>query len=290
MALMKSFLRVLFVDLALLLLADGAPVGICLHAYGPDAPADKIECFEYERVERVANDYRFFLASDKPGMVTAYRFRKTIPYRSDLKPGNPEFDTLLKLYEETASSIPSTRRYLNSKILGMRDLIAKQMEERKLNDSLAKVVLDRDEYLSPRYKAVEGGKLVIDHKDGVAKIDLDKISDEQLHALVQIDSKAADLKVCEIGKKRLWNPSMVGISADTVKIKHEKGTLTLKFDDLDEKDRKTIGGWSDGSWKVAKPGFYGPKAGGKSYAELVVENGRFYNVLSWIGWRVNPCP
>jgi hypothetical protein len=117
---MKSLWTPAILILATALVAFAAPVGICLHAYSPEAPADKIECFEFERVERVASDYRFFLGAAKSAMVTGYRFRGAIPYNPGLTPGNPEFDKLLKLYEETARATPSTRRFLNPKILAMR--------------------------------------------------------------------------------------------------------------------------------------------------------------------------
>lgn len=35
--------------------------------------------------------------------------------------------------------------------------------------------------------------------------------------------------------------------------------------------------WSDGTWKIGKPGFYKPNSGDDSYGELILENGRFHN-------------
>jgi hypothetical protein len=103
---MISPIRVLLALVLHSLIATAAPVGICLHAYSPETPAEKIECFEFEKVERAGADYRFFPSSDKSVMVTAYRFRGTILYKHDLAPTHPEFDKLLKLYEETARATP----------------------------------------------------------------------------------------------------------------------------------------------------------------------------------------
>ena len=118
---MKSLWTPAILILAAASLALAAPIGICLHAYSPEAPADKIECFEFESSERFGADYRFFINPERPAVVTSYRYRGTIPYKTGLAPGNPEFDKLLKLYEETSRATPSTRRYLNPKILAMRD-------------------------------------------------------------------------------------------------------------------------------------------------------------------------
>lgn len=315
-------------------LAIGAPIGICLHAYSPEAPADKIECFEFERSERFGADYRFFINANKPAVVTAYRYRGTIPYKSGLAPGNPEFDKVLKLYEETSRATPSTRRYLNPKILAMRDQSAAYLAIQEHADSLPKISIVGTEYLSPKFKGIIDGKLILAHKDGVVKIDIKKISDLDLLALSKIDPKAAKIKVLEITKirlwnpryqglssgtvsiahengvlsldidtvsapdlekitlldpkfsenkivtlagKKLWNPSFDGISSTAVMIKHEKGVLTLGFDSISATDQKTIMSWSDGSWKIGKPGFYNPKPEDDTYGELILENGRFHS-------------
>ena len=107
---MKSLWTPAILILAAASLALAAPIGICLHAYSPEAPADKIECFEFERSERFGADYRFFIDANKPAVVTSYRYRGAIPYKTGLAPGNPEFDKLLKLYEETSRATPSTRQ------------------------------------------------------------------------------------------------------------------------------------------------------------------------------------
>jgi hypothetical protein len=39
-------------------------------------------------------------------VVTSYRYRGTLLYKTGLAPGNPEFDKLLKLYEETSRATP----------------------------------------------------------------------------------------------------------------------------------------------------------------------------------------
>jgi hypothetical protein len=330
---MKSLWTLAILILATASLAIAAPVGICLHAYSPEAPADKIECFEFESFERFGADYRFFIDSNKPAVVTSYRYRGTLLYKTGLAPGNPEFDKLLKLYEETSRASPSTRRYLNPKILVMRDQAAGYTAAQQHEESLPKISVGGENFLSPQFKGIEDGKLVLGHKDGVVKIDIEKITDSELQALAKIDPKAAKIKVLEIAKsrlwnpryqglsagnvgiahekgvlsldvdsvsetdlkkitqldpkfgenkivfltgKKLWNPSLDSISSTSVQIKHEKGILPLEFDTISEKDKKTIMSWSDGTWKIGKPGFYKPKSGDNSYGELILENGRFH--------------
>lgn len=330
---MTTLFRILIATIISSLFAAAAPVGICLHAYSPEAPADKIECFEFEKFERVASDFRFFINENKPALVTGYRFRGTIPYKANLTPGNPEFDKLLKFYEETARATQSTRRYLNPKILAMRTQAIGYAEERQHAEALPKIIIAEKEYRSPRFKGIEDGKLVLIHQDGFVKIDVDKFSDPQLLNLAKLDPQASKIQVVEIAKnriwnphyegisdgsvkiqhakgilsldidsisdadikkitlldpkfgrnkiitiagKKLWNPSFAGVSSEAVKINHEKGQLVLEIDSITEYDKKTIMSWSDGSWKVAKPGFYQPNVSDGSYGELVVESGNFY--------------
>lgn len=329
-----SILKIAFtLSIAAVSLATAQPTGLCLHAYSPQAPADKIECFEYQRVERLADGYRFFLFPQGTSTVTNYRYRGTIIYKPNLTTGHPDFASLLKQYEETARATPSTRVYLNPKILSMREKNAGRLAENLHAESLPRISIGGNEYRSPQFKAFDNGKLVMGHTDGVLKIDLDKMTDSNLQDLAKIDPKAVGIKVIKIAEHRLWNPSYKGlsdgnvsiaheagslsldldslsekdckkitdidqkfgnnktvsiagsklwnpsfqdISSTTVRIKHEKGVLPLEIDDISDKDKKTIMSWSDGTWKVAKPGFYDPEPGSGSYRELVLESGKFY--------------
>jgi hypothetical protein len=273
---MKLLLRQAVIALATAATALPAPIGICLHAYSPEAPAEKIESFEFARVEQVANDYRFFMEPHGSTVVTKYRFRQIIYYKPGLLPSDPNFQQLLKQYEETARSTPSTRRFLNPRIVNMRNLAAEQSAQQQFREALPKVELVGITYLEPAFKGFEEGKLSLKHRDGTAKIEVAKINDNQLQALAKIDPKASAIKVVNIAKHRLWNPSFHGITSNTLKIKHEEGVLALNFDQISNKDKKTIMSWSDGTWKIEKPGFYNPKSDGDSYGELVLETGSFY--------------
>lgn len=273
---MKSALRQIIITIAAASAALSAPVGICLHAYSPEAPADKIQCFEFSKVEKAGSDYRFFFEPRGSAIVTKYRFRGIIPYNSELVPGHPGFQQLLQQYEKVASATPSTRRFLNPRIVNMRFLAAEQSAEQQVRETLPKIELEGTTYLEPSFSGIQDGKLSLRHRDGTAKIELSRITDEQLQDLVKIDTKAAEIKVVRIAKQRLWNPSFQEMSSTTLKIKHEKGVLQLKFDQLSENDKKTIMSWSDGTWKIEKIGFYYPKSDGNSYGELVLESGKFY--------------
>jgi hypothetical protein len=322
---------------ALWLIASGLslaePAGLCMHAYGPEAPAEKIECFEYKRMEKAPEGYRFFLEPSGTAIVTSYRYRGVIVYKPGVTPGIPEFAQILKLYEETATATPSVRRYLNPKILAMRELNAAYMAGRQEMENMPKVSVAGNEYLSPVFKGFDEGKLVLGHNDGVVRIELGKITDAQVSELAKLDPKAKGIKIVEIAGQRLWNPRYVGItegnadiqheagtlsqdldslteedcrrvatigggfgevktavvggrklwnpvfaglSSTDVRITHEKGFLLLEMDGISEEDYKTIMSWSNGTWKIAKPGFYGPLDGADSYRELVLEDGRVH--------------
>jgi TPR repeat protein/formylglycine-generating enzyme required for sulfatase activity len=168
--------RILIAFVVQILIVTAAPVGICLHAYSPEAPAEKIECFEFEKVERAGPDYRFFPSGGRSVVVTAYRFRGTIPYRPALAPTHPEFEKLLKLYEETARATPSTRPYLNPKILAMRGQaagVAKQAESVAALPSIT--VADGSKLVGCTMSKIEDGFVSIRHQDGISKVSLKEL-------------------------------------------------------------------------------------------------------------------
>lgn len=281
--------------------------------------------------------YRLFQEPSGSVVVTAYRYRSILTYVNGLTPGNPEFDRVLALYEKTAKDSPSTRGYLNPKILAMRGQADIYSKEQGRLASLSVLDIGGKSYLSPRFKKIEEGKLVLSHENGSEKIDIDLISDAELKSLIKIDPGAQIIKVFNVSGKRLWNPEYKGISEGAIRIKHEKGDLMLDLDTvqdrtieeifrinprvkenkivtlaehklwnphyegfikgavsikhekgvvrlnietIDEKDKKTIMGWSDGTWKIAKPGLYDFKEADNSYGELVVEDGHFYSRVS----------
>jgi TPR repeat protein len=161
-----------------------APVGICLHAYSPEAPAEKIECFEFERVERTGADYRFFPRAGKSVMVTAYRFRGAILYKPDLAPTHPEFDKQLKLYESTARATPSTRAFLNPKILAMRSQSAAVTKQAESVAALPTITTaDGTKLVGCTVSKIEGGFVSVRHQNGISKISLNKLDATQKKTL-----------------------------------------------------------------------------------------------------------
>jgi hypothetical protein len=184
---MKNFILLLITAMGLQsLIGTAAPVGICLHASSPEAPAEKIECFEFEKIERVGEDYRFFSRADKSVIVTAYRYRGMIPYKPGLAPTHPEFDKLLKLYEETARSSPSTRAYLNPKILVMRSQVAAvEKQAENVAKSLTITLADGSKLVGCTMTKIENGEVSVMHQDGLRRVkltDLDVAEKEALNA------------------------------------------------------------------------------------------------------------
>lgn len=165
------------------LIASAAPVGICLHAHGPDAPADKIECFEFEKVERTAGNYQFFTAASSVN-VTAYRLRGTILYKPDLGLTHPEFSELLKMYEETARATPSTRPFLNPRILAMRSQVAEAAKQTEIVALLPNITLANGTRLTGcKMIKIENGVVSIRHQDGVRKVSIKELKTTEKNAL-----------------------------------------------------------------------------------------------------------
>ena len=184
---MKKFILLLITIMALLsFIGTAAPVGICLYGNSPEAPADKIQCFEYVKFERIGEDYRFFTRTDSSVKVTAYRFRGVIPYKPDLSPTHPDFKELLKLYEETAKASPSTRVFLNPKILTMRAQVAGIVAQ---TESLAKLptitLADGSKLVGCTMTKIENDTVSVMHQDGISRVkltDLDAAEKEALNA------------------------------------------------------------------------------------------------------------
>lgn len=279
---MTNLIRFILLTIFFTVFSSAAPVGIFLHAYSPEAPAEKIECFEYERLQKDSSGTWAYLANGRAVLITNYRNRGTIPYVAGLTAGHPDFDKYLKYYEERATSIPSTRVFLNPRILSMRALADANKKAQAANELLSKTILGGKSYTLPSYKGIDKGKLTLSHKDGVAKIDIDTILDNEWLDFVKLDPQAGVNKLVLLAGKRVWNPKYIGIKNNLVHIGNEKDDLLLPIDSLSEADKKIISSWSDGSWKIAKPGFYGFKDSDNSYAEIVLENGKFYTSVNFL--------
>ncbi len=240
MRVIRYLLALLPIAIISITTALSAPVGICLFAYGPSAPADKIECFEFVKAEKMIDGYRFFQEPSGSVVVTAYRYRSTLPYVNGLSPGNPEFDRVLALYEKTAKSSPLTRQFLDSRIQAMRGQADIYSKEQGRLASLSVLDMGGKSYMSPRFKRIEEGKLVLSHENGSEKIDIDLISDAELKSLIKIDPGAQKIKVFTVSGKRLWNPEYQGISEGAIRIKHEKGDLMIDLDTVQDRTIEEI--------------------------------------------------
>lgn len=165
-------------------IGTAAPAGICLQANSPEAPADKIQCFEYVKFERIGGDYRFFPRTDRSVQVTAYRFRGVIPYKPDLSPTHPDFKELLKLYEKTAKASPSTRVFLNPKILTMRAQVAGIVNQ---SESLAKLptitLANGSKLVGYKLTNIENGEVSVMHQDGFSRVKLTDLDAAEKEAL-----------------------------------------------------------------------------------------------------------
>ena len=274
---MKYLIIPALISIASLSCALSAPVGICLHANSPEAPPEKVECFQYSKFEVVSGGYRFFIEPSGTTIITKYRYRGNIAYEDNLLPGTPDFSKKLKFYEAAATKYPSTRTYLNPKIVSMRSQAERISAVKQALAALPKLTISGNDYTSPKYRSIEKGKLVFTHNGGIAKIDIDSITDAEIQSLIKIDPGAGQINVVEISGNRIWNPIFESLAGNRINIKHGKGLLSLEFEQATKKDKELIMSWSDGSWKIEKPGYYLPNDENLTYGEIVLESGRFYN-------------
>ena len=254
--------------------AFAAPTGICIHSASPETSADKAECFEYEKVEKIADGYRFF-QNGRPILITTYRFRAMIPYPKELAYTSPEYIALLDRYEKVAKDVPSSRVFLNHRILDMRSktTIAKQQQE--MHDTAGTITIGGNKCTAPQPGGFREGKMIIIHREGILKADPGLITDDIFRQLIALNPKFGETRVAQIAERRVWNPRLADTSASVVSIGHEEGTLEIPWKSLSKDDSQLISSWSDGSWKLSPPGFMDPTPE-KGYRELVLRGGKFH--------------
>jgi hypothetical protein len=268
--------------LLLSVIARAAPIGICLHSYSPDAPNDKIGSIEFDKIEKDQQGTWVYPANQRAILVTNYRYRGTIAYIDKITPGHPEFKRYLKYYEDNALQIPSTRRFLNPKIIAMRALAAEYEKQKLEYEKLPKIIISGKNYSSPKLIKFEAGHMYISHKDGNTKFDVDSLTEKEIDQLKSIDSSFKNFTIFLIAGSKLWNPKFDGIKEGAIHIRHEKGNMVLPIHKLSDQEQRIITSWSDGTWKIAKSGFseYSENLG--SYKELVLENGNFYTKVTFL--------
>lgn len=169
---MKSFLPGSLVAFCLSLSSSfAAPVGICLHSDGQQAPASKIECFEFERTERVSSGTRFFLTNGKSVLVSDYRNRGVVMYPGVAGYGGDSLAKLLETYETHATQISSTRPYLNPYILKLRAAFVASSKQSEELSKLPNISLPDGTVLNGcRASKRDETTVSIIHVDGISKV------------------------------------------------------------------------------------------------------------------------
>ena len=188
---MKTLFRILLLAISFPMVAHAAPIGICLHAYAPEAPADKIECFEFERSETISDGKRFFLKNGQTVIVTTYRNRGVILY-----PNNPPAPAaILETYETQARQIPATRQFLNPWILKLRSSVAETSKQAEAVSNLPTITTtDGKSYTGVTITKADPDGLRIMHEAGSAKIPFEKLP-EALRAKYGYDvAKATEFR------------------------------------------------------------------------------------------------
>ncbi len=118
---MKNIYILLLILTTTIVNAGTKPIGVFLHAYSPDAPSEKIECFEFVRTENDSLGTRVYQPSGSSVVVSNYRNRGFILYPTASQISSQEvLDKILKTYESHVSNSPSTQPYLNPWIVKIR--------------------------------------------------------------------------------------------------------------------------------------------------------------------------
>lgn len=171
---MKTILQTVLSNLALCLLAFAEPKGICLHAYSPEAPADKIECFEFEKSETTFQGTRFFLTNGQPVVINDYQNRGVIAYPIASTPLAPT----LQRFEALTFQSPATRQFLNPWILKIRNTLGASAKQATTIVKLPSIPLPDGTVLKECHATKLAGTIVtIIHADGVKKIDISTLSE-----------------------------------------------------------------------------------------------------------------
>lgn len=158
-----------------------APIGICLHAYSPEAPADKIDCFEFERAEKTTGGTRFFLPNGQTAVVTDYRNRGVIYYPSSQA---KDLESQLRSIEEVATKTPKARAFLNPWIKRLRAQKAAIEEHAQKVSQLPTIDLpDGTQLNGCRATKIEGDIVTIHHTDGIKRIKVEDIPEPTRNAL-----------------------------------------------------------------------------------------------------------
>lgn len=165
-------------------IASADPAGICLHAYGPDAPAAKVECFEFERIEKIQSGTRFFLSKGSSVVISNYRNRGIISYPKTPSLPEQEISELLQTYEQHAKQIPSTRRFLNPRILELRNRMAETVKQAEQMAKLPTLTLsDGTQLLGCRATKRDDSMVTVMHAAGIKRIQLSELSEADKVAL-----------------------------------------------------------------------------------------------------------
>lgn len=161
-------------------ITSAQPVGICLHSYSPEAPSEKIECFEFEKSERIENATRFFVRSGQAVVITDYRSRGIILYPKNFE----SITTTLELYELQAKQIPATRQFLNPWILKLRNAVRETSLLEQEKAKLPTITLADGTVLQEcKATGLDRSIVTITHRDGIRKVSVADLDTDTLKAL-----------------------------------------------------------------------------------------------------------
>lgn len=236
--------------LLLCFIIHAAPIGICQHSYSPEATKDKIESIEFEKIEKDQQGTRVYPANQRAILITKYRYRGIIAYIDKMTPEHPEFRRYLKYDEDNATQIPSTKRFLNPKIIAMREFASSYEKQKAEYDKSPIITIGGKNYRNLKLIKFEWRNMYISHKDVNTTFDADEVTDKEIDLLRGIDGSFKNFTISLIGGRRFWNPKFDGIHRGAIPIRHEKEHEDFPIHKLSDQDQKIIAFWSYGDLAI----------------------------------------
>ncbi|NQX00645.1 hypothetical protein HQ447_08275, partial [bacterium] len=154
--------------------------------------AEKINCFEFEKLEKSSAGTRFFLKNGQSVMITEYQNRGVVLYPNYSKTPLAELSTALASYENHATKSPATRQFLNPVIVKLRGIVAANSNQPKQAADTATITLADGTVLKGcKLSRIEGETVSLIHEDGIKKVQITMLSD-QTRTLLKIDMAAIE--------------------------------------------------------------------------------------------------
>ncbi len=231
--------------------AEAAPQGLILYADNPEVPLEKVECLEFERIEKLSDGYRVFIHTGYipsrrlPIHISSYRLRGLMHYKDQLvQPGDEEFQKILELYEETAAASPAAGKFLYPKTIRMRRHLLPQQDmqvrppkmekpaQEPLPNGVDLTFPDGLTLRNCRVSKTEGDSVHIIHSDGIKRYEISTLDENTVKLLKLKPASPAPAAVAREGvdyfQWRSWTVAGKPVSAQLESWVNDRMHVTLR--------------------------------------------------------------